>query len=79
MRPPKGGPSVSPTATTVPIVPSARPRISGGNAAVTTAGPIAIIALAPSAWSTRAATRAPSPGAAPQSAEPRVNTTSPPA
>ena len=44
----------------------------GGNDAVTTAGPIAIIALAPSACRTRAATSAPSPGASPQSAEPSV-------
>ena len=34
----------------------------GGNAAVTIAGPIAIIALAPSAWTTRAATSPPSAG-----------------
>ena len=31
MSPPSGGPAVRPIATTVPTVPSARPRIAGGN------------------------------------------------
>ena len=47
MSPPSGGPAVRPIATTVPTAPSARPRIPGGNDAVTTAGPIAIIARRP--------------------------------
>ena len=77
MSPPSGGPAVRPSATTVPTEPSARPRMPGGNAAVTMAGPIAIIALAPSAWTTRAATSPPRPPASPHSADPAVKTARP--
>ena len=73
-----GGPETRPSETTLPIDPSAWPRILGGKTSVTIAGPIAIIAAAPKAWSTRAATRPDSPAERPQSADPSENAARPP-
>ena len=63
--PPSTGPSVRPSETLMPLSPSARPRSPAGNVRVMIAGPIAMIMAAPTAWTSRKATRAPALGAAP--------------
>ena len=78
MAPPTGAPAVSPAATTLETAPRACPRRSRGKTWVTMAGPIDIMAAAPSAWTPRAATSAGSDHAEPHSPEPRVKRSIPP-
>ena len=75
--PPSDGPSAVPIADTVPSRPIALPVRSFGTVSPTNAIVSAIMAAAPSPCSARAATSAPSVGAAPHSAEAAVNTAMP--
>ena len=65
------------TLLTVPLIPSALPRSPCGKTALVIAMPLAMSIEAPTAWTTRKAMSASALGAAPQRAEPRVNTTNP--
>ena len=75
--PPIVGPRVVPVATTVPLIPSARPRSLPGKTALVIANPFDCNIAAPIAWPTRAAIRKVGVGARPQASEPRVKTPKP--
>ncbi len=51
--PPSTGPSTSPTAATIVLVPIARPSSSLGKASVTSAGPLAKMKAPPTPWTIR--------------------------
>ena len=76
-------PTSGPQATAIPVTalnrPSAAPRRSGGNAAVSSAMPSVRSTAAPAPCATRMATRAPTLPDTAQPAEARANSTSPPA
>src|SRR5205085_8793338 len=75
--PPIVGPMLTPSATRIALVPSARPRSDAGKARVIIATLTEKMAAPPTPWKQRAAMSAPSEGAAPQSAEPTVKTAKP--
>lgn len=54
MIPPSPGPAIDPSDTKAPIIPSARPRSLIGNTSVMIPVFVAIVILAPIAWTTRA-------------------------
>ena len=75
--PPITGPSAAPSAPSADQVPSALGRAAGGTAASSRDSDAGTIAPAPTAWMTRAAISAATPGASPHSTEPTLNTASP--
>jgi len=75
--PPRVGPSASPMDCAPACTPSANRIRSLGALVVTRATLFAWSIAAPTAWTTRSTTRAPSDGARPQAAEATVNTANP--
>src|SRR5215470_4598044 len=75
--PPITGPSAAPRAPSADQVPRAFARAAAGTAASRSDNDAGTIAPAPAAWMTRAAISSPTPGASPQSTDPRVNPASP--
>src|SRR5258705_5420390 len=71
------GPALAPNAIDVAPQPRAWPRCVGGTALLNIAVLVERINALPTPWSARAAISNPSEGAAPHTAEPAVNTTSP--
>src|SRR6516165_6816313 len=75
--PPITGPSAAPSAPSADQVPRAFARAAAGTAASSKDSDAGTIRPAPTAWTTRAAISAATPGASPHSSEPRVKVTRP--
>ena len=75
--PPITGPSAAPRAPRADQVPSAFARAGAGTAASRSDSDAGTITPAPTAWMTRAAISAATPGASPHSSDPTLNAASP--
>ena len=73
MNPPRVGPTASPIAMLVALIPSALPRSEAGNAPTMIAGPTAIIIPAVTPWTARAAISIPMLPESPQTADDAAN------
>ncbi len=76
--PPSTGPIMRPAETDSESQPSAHPRRLGANVLVTSAGPVANIMEAPTAWMTRAAMSAGSDHDRAHARDPTAKTANPP-
>ena len=77
IAPPTSGPLATARPVTAKKIPSAEPRRSGGNAALTSAKASVMTSAAPPPWTARAAIRAPIVGASAQAAEASANSPRP--
>ena len=69
IAPPTTGPPTTARPVIAPKMPSAQPRRSGGNAALSSASASGMTTAAPTPWTARAAISAPTPGASAHAAD----------